>query len=105
MEAIWIGGQVLDAVSGLPPDQRQAIELAYFEHLTQREIAEKLSMPAGTVKSRTFKALRPLRSVLEGRGLVPAGFGEGAPVQEVRDDRPGGKSLDGPPDDLMDLGE
>lgn len=71
IEAIWIGGQVASALETLPEQQRKVLELAYFKHLTQREIAERLDMPLGTVKSRTFKALRKLREVLTARGVVP----------------------------------
>jgi RNA polymerase sigma-70 factor (ECF subfamily) len=39
--------------------------MAYFEQLTQKEIAVRLGLPLGTVKSRTFHALKELRSFLE----------------------------------------
>jgi RNA polymerase sigma-70 factor (ECF subfamily) len=52
------------ALRSLPPAQRELLRLAYYEHLTQPEIAERLGLPVGTVKSRTFQALRTLRSVL-----------------------------------------
>jgi RNA polymerase sigma-70 factor (ECF subfamily) len=69
LEAVWIGGQVAAALKTLSPEHRQVLEMAYFEHLTQKEIAEKLGIPVGTVKSRTFKALRKMRAVLELRGF------------------------------------
>lgn len=71
IEAIWIGGQVASALQALSPEQRTVLELAYFEHLTQKEIAERLDMPLGTVKSRTFKALKRMKEVLTSRGIVP----------------------------------
>jgi RNA polymerase sigma-70 factor (ECF subfamily) len=39
--------------------------MAYFEGMTQVRIAEELGIPLGTVKTRTFAALRKLRSALE----------------------------------------
>ena len=44
---------------------RELVRLAYFEQLTQIEIAERLGLPLGTVKSRTFHALRTLRGLLQ----------------------------------------
>lgn len=73
IEAIWIGGQVASALETLSPEQRTVLELAYFQHLTQKEIAERLDMPLGTVKSRTFKALKRMKDVLASRGIVPEG--------------------------------
>jgi RNA polymerase sigma-70 factor (ECF subfamily) len=56
---------VRDALAGLPGGQRQAIELAYFGGLTQTEIAERESVPLGTVKSRVRLGLASLRKSLE----------------------------------------
>lgn len=49
------------AVEGLPEDQRRVIELAYFEGLTQAEIAKELEMPLGTTKSRLRLGLSKLK--------------------------------------------
>ena len=53
------------AMALLSVEQRQAIELAYFEGLTQVEIAVRVSAPLGTIKSRVRLGLRQLRRHLE----------------------------------------
>jgi RNA polymerase sigma-70 factor (ECF subfamily) len=57
------------ALAGLPVEQRSVIELAYFEGMTQAEIAERSSVPLGTVKSRLRLGLSRLRLDL-GVGLA-----------------------------------
>jgi RNA polymerase sigma-70 factor (ECF subfamily) len=52
------------ALDRLSAPQRHLLRLAYFEQLTQTEIADRLGLPLGTVKSRTFQALRALRVAL-----------------------------------------
>jgi RNA polymerase sigma factor (sigma-70 family) len=54
------------ALEDLPPEQRQIIELMYFDGLSQTRIAERLSLPLGTVKSRTLLGMRKLRRTLGG---------------------------------------
>ena len=52
------------AIDALPPEQRVAVELAYYDGLTQSEIAERTSTPLGTVKTRVRSALQTLRSAV-----------------------------------------
>ena len=54
------------AVTRLSPNQRQVIELAYFEGLTQTEMAERMGQPLGTVKTWVRTALKNLRDELAG---------------------------------------
>jgi len=56
--------RVAEALAGLSPPQRQAIELAYYEGLSHSEIAERLGEPLGTVKTRVRLAMQKLRDVL-----------------------------------------
>jgi RNA polymerase sigma-70 factor, ECF subfamily len=56
--------EVRDALQTLPPEQRQVLEMAYFQGKTQVSIAEELGIPLGTVKTRTLAAMRKLRREL-----------------------------------------
>lgn len=49
----------------LPAEQRDVLELAFFEGLTQSEIAERTGTPLGTVKTRTLLAMKKLRKSLQ----------------------------------------
>jgi RNA polymerase sigma-70 factor (ECF subfamily) len=55
---------VARALGDLPAAQRRVIELAYFGGLSQSEIASRLSVPLGTVKSRTLAAMKSMRDTL-----------------------------------------
>ena len=55
---------MLAALSAIPADERQVLELAYYAELTQPEIALQLGWPLGTVKTRTRRALLRLRATL-----------------------------------------
>ncbi len=59
-------GLVRRALDELPAAQRQVLELAYFEGLSASEIAERLAIPIGTVKSRTAAGLAKLRAAISG---------------------------------------
>jgi RNA polymerase sigma-70 factor, ECF subfamily len=54
-----------EALAAIAPSERQVIELAYSAGLSQSEIAARLDWPLGTVKTRTRRALRQLRELLE----------------------------------------
>lgn len=56
---------VRSAVNGLPSDQRQAIEMAFFGGLTHAEIASALGEPLGTVKARIRRGMLKLRDSLQ----------------------------------------
>jgi RNA polymerase sigma factor, sigma-70 family len=58
--------QIRRAMTALPPAQRDVIELAYFDGMAQREIAERTHAPLGTVKSRIRLGLASLRDQLVG---------------------------------------
>ena len=59
-----IGDRIRRALAQLEPRQREVLEIAYFQGLSQSEIAERLSTPLGTVKSWTRQALMRLRDML-----------------------------------------
>ena len=69
IEQAMLGWQVVAALEKLTPEHRQVIRLAHFQGLSVREIAERTGLPVGTVKSRTWYALRSLRLVLEEMGV------------------------------------
>jgi len=61
-------GLVNNALAQLPDDQKRPLMLAYFDGLTQSEIATRLGAPLGTVKTRMRTGLMTLRELLAGQG-------------------------------------
>lgn len=59
------------ALAELPAGQREVVELMYFEGLSQTQVADRLRLPLGTVKSRSLLAMRRLRGSLIGVGTEP----------------------------------
>ncbi len=62
--------QVVTAMNRLGPDDRLVIALRYFEQFTEREMAETMGCPAGTVKSRLARAMSRLRHALTTDAMV-----------------------------------
>jgi RNA polymerase sigma factor (sigma-70 family) len=58
---VWAVRQAIDE---LPSDEREVVRLQHVEELTQAEVAERLGVPIGTVKSRSFRAHRRLAARL-----------------------------------------
>ena len=65
-EQEWLRWRVHSALEKLPPDERELIVLAYWGGLSQSEMADRLDIPLGTVKTRTRAALSRLATLLEG---------------------------------------
>ena len=66
--AVWMRqrrDRLRSEMQQLPPDQKQVLELAFFQGMTQSEIAESTKIPLGTVKTRTLLAMKKLRKALQ----------------------------------------
>lgn len=73
VDLAWISvrrQEVREAMKLLSTVQREAMELAYFEGLTYREVAEKLAIPLGTAKTRLRDGMIKLRDILAERRIV-----------------------------------
>lgn len=75
------GEKAKEALSRVPPDELAVLQLAYFDDLSHSQIAERLGLPLGTVKTRIARGMRTLRALMnlrrepvlqEGRALPSA---------------------------------
>lgn len=65
-EQSWLAWRVHRAMEELPEKERAVLELAYWHGLSQSEVAARLRIPLGTVKTRTRSGLHRLADLLEG---------------------------------------
>jgi RNA polymerase sigma-70 factor (ECF subfamily) len=63
-DALYDVWEVRRAVAALPADEQEIVRLQHFEGLTHTAIAARLELPAGTVKSRSFRAHKRLAAEL-----------------------------------------
>lgn len=61
--------RIVDALCAIPPEQRRAIEMAYFDGFTQQEIADRLGQPLGTIKTRMRLGMQKLKTLLDETNL------------------------------------
>jgi RNA polymerase sigma-70 factor (ECF subfamily) len=64
MDEAWLAWTVQEALRSLAEHEREIVRLSFFEDLTHVQIAERLDLPVGTVKSRSHRAHRRLAEVL-----------------------------------------
>lgn len=70
VERLMAGEEVREAMQSLPPDQRRAIELVYFQGLTSQEVGGMLEIPAATVRSRLRLGLLKLGDIMGAKGAA-----------------------------------
>jgi RNA polymerase sigma-70 factor, ECF subfamily len=68
-ERLVTGIEVREAMMSLSEAHREVLELSFDEDLRQQEIADRLAIPIGTVKTRTYHALRAMKAELAERGI------------------------------------
>ena len=79
-EQIYDVWQVRRAVAALPDPDRELIRLQHFGELTHTEIADRLAIPLGTVKSRSFRAHRRLADLLAHLRIEPRALDQAEPA-------------------------
>jgi RNA polymerase sigma-70 factor, ECF subfamily len=70
IESVSLNRQILEALAKLPPRQRAVIVQRYYLEMSEKEMAEALDAPAGTVKWLLNKARNRLRSLLGSEGMA-----------------------------------
>lgn len=93
LAAMWEAHQVRSAVDRLPPEEREIVGLSHFGQLSHAEIAARLGVPLGTVKSRSYRAhrrlaewLRPLCTIEPEPEESPASYSDQTDPGARRDD-------------------
>ena len=71
IERAMLAWEIMDVLSQLAPHHREVVVEVYYRGRSVAEAAANLGIPSGTVKSRTYYALRQLRLLLEERGMTP----------------------------------
>lgn len=88
LDRAWLSWAVQEALRQLAEHEREIIRLSFYEDLTHVQIAERLDLPVGTVKSRSHRAHRRLAELLahvrDSPGGNPAGVGSRMPVGSER---------------------
>jgi len=69
-EALLLGLDVRDALHSLSAKHREILELHFDDDLSQPQVSERLDIPLGTVKTRTYYGLKALKLELEERGIL-----------------------------------
>jgi RNA polymerase sigma-70 factor (ECF subfamily) len=64
IDEAWLTWEVQEALTHLSEEEREIVRLSFFEDLTQTQVAERLGIPVGTVKSRSHRAHRRLAELL-----------------------------------------
>ena len=96
IDEAWLSWAVQEALGRLSDDEREIVRLSFFEDLTQPQIAERLGIPLGTVKSRSHRAHRQLAELLAHvREDVPAELIQGPPSRRTTSRAPTGRTVEG----------
>jgi RNA polymerase sigma-70 factor (ECF subfamily) len=90
LEQAWEAWQVRLALDQLPVDERDVVRLSWFDGLAHPEIAERLGVPLGTVKSRSFRAHKRLTTLLAHVRDANQTAVSGVSIDISRHDEPGG---------------
>ncbi len=64
IDEAWLSWEIQEALAQLTEEEREIVRLSFFEDLTQAQIAVRLTIPVGTVKSRSHRAHRRLAELL-----------------------------------------
>ena len=69
-DALLVALETRDALGAISPKHREVLELSFHSDLTQSEIARRLGLPLGTVKTRVFHGLKALKAELQRRDVT-----------------------------------